>query len=257
MITTADSKTWSFSFRVVVHVIVLVIPLLLPSSSKTVTALFTTDEQTYLQIPNATLAKSSLHFLTRIPHVAGTEGDQLMAEFVKNEFINAGIPNVEIDMLKAKINYPNFDSLQPTASLSLWEITNINDEEEEMDMEGEENSDRKTTATTIVGEKKVVRKRKRKQHKHITNNNTITVVSETRKLLYAATLSEDLLDATVDDTTDTKWRNHTFHGYSPSGTLHNKKFVYANYGRPQDFAVLEELGISVQGKTYIYIHFPN
>jgi len=248
--TTSVSRTYSsLSFRFVVQMIALVIPLLLPSSSSSktttvqVTALFTTDEQTYLKIPNATLAKSSLHFLTRIPHVAGTEGDQLMAEFVHHEFMNAGIPIVDIDRLVAKLNYPNFESVhQPTASLSLWEITNTSDDEEEEDMivEGEEDVELKTT-TTVVGEKKVVRKR---IHKHST-------LLETRKLVYAATLSEDLLDDALDDTTNTLWRNHTFHGYSPSGTLHNKKFVYANYGRPQDFEVLEELGISVQGKIVV------
>eukprot|EP00751_Fragilariopsis_kerguelensis_P043520 CAMPEP_0171009530 /NCGR_PEP_ID=MMETSP0736-20130129/21361_1 /TAXON_ID=186038 /ORGANISM="Fragilariopsis kerguelensis, Strain L26-C5" /LENGTH=202 /DNA_ID=CAMNT_0011441131 /DNA_START=271 /DNA_END=875 /DNA_ORIENTATION=+ len=140
--TTTVSKTYSsLSFRFVVQMIALVIPLLLPSSSSSktttvqVTALFTTDEQTYLKIPNATLAKSSLHFLTRIPHVAGTEGDQLMAEFVHHEFMNAGIPIVDIDRLVAKLNYPNFESVhQPTASLSLWEITNTSDDEEEEDM---------------------------------------------------------------------------------------------------------------------------
>ena len=41
---------------------------------------------------------------------------------------------------------------------------------------------------------------------------------------YTATMAEDLLD--FDTTSDTLWRNHTFHGYAPSGTA-TAPMVYA------------------------------
>lgn len=62
------------------------------------------------------------------------------------------------------------------------------------------------------------------------------------KPLFEATLSEDL----VDGTSDTFWRNHTFHGYSPSGDV-MAPIVFANYGRPTDFQALEKAGVSVKG----------
>jgi N-acetylated-alpha-linked acidic dipeptidase len=71
------------------------------------------------------------------------------------------------------------------------------------------------------------------------------------RLIYRATLSEDLLDADVDETTDTPWRNHTFHGYGASGTVTGAHLIYANYGRPQDFDVLEAAGISVAGRVVL------
>ena len=54
-----------------------------------------------------------------------------------------------------------------------------------------------------------------------------------------------------DDTSDTIWRNHTFHGYSPSGKVYNAPYVYANYGRPQDFDKLTNAGINVNNTIVI------
>ncbi|CAM9873000.1 unnamed protein product [Ascophyllum nodosum] len=66
--------------------------------------------------------------------------------------------------------------------------------------------------------------------------------------LFAASLSEDILD--LDTTSDSWFRNHTYNGYSPSGNV-SAAFVYANYGRPEDFDALEAVGVSVEGKIVI------
>jgi len=67
-------------------------------------------------------------------------------------------------------------------------------------------------------------------------------------ILYKAKLSEDILE--FDDTSDTFWRNHSFHGYSPSGSA-TAPAVYANYGRREDFEALEKAGIDLKGKIVI------
>lgn len=78
----------------------------------------------------------------------------------------------------------------------------------------------------------------------------VSLVSQYNKtVLVKAKLSEDVLD--FDDTSDTRWRNHTFHGYSPSGTIEGAPLVYANYGRPQDFEVLQAANVSVKGAVVI------
>lgn len=59
-------------------------------------------------------------------------------------------------------------------------------------------------------------------------------------------LSEDLLDSFSD-----VWdRNHTSLGYSPSGNV-TGKLVYANFGTPQDFAVLARLGVPIKGNIVL------
>lgn len=75
----------------------------------------------------------------------------------------------------------------------------------------------------------------------------VTFVSknDSSNILVHADFTEELLD----DTSDTYWRNHVFHGYSPSGTVCGAPLVYANYGRPQDFEKLQAAGISVKGKV--------
>ena len=66
---------------------------------------------------------------------------------------------------------------------------------------------------------------------------------------FEAKLAEDSLEE--DETSgSTVWRNHTFLAYSPGGTV-TAKLVYANYGRPQDFDTLKELGVSVYGTIVI------
>jgi N-acetylated-alpha-linked acidic dipeptidase len=67
-------------------------------------------------------------------------------------------------------------------------------------------------------------------------------------VLYEASMSENV--EAFDDTSDSEWRNNTFHGYSPSGDV-TGPLVYANYGRPQDFAALLAAGVNVSGAIVI------
>lgn len=179
---------------------------------------FSEVEQIFLEVPDAALARSSLYFITRQPHVAGTDGDRLMADFVATEFQQAGIPNVSIFDLKVLLNYP-----KTSPSLELVEVTSRTGEDEDV---AQQSVDYNTTDRLY-----------KKRHE--------------QKLIYKATLSEDILDPSLDDTTDTYWRNHTFHGYSPSGNVQQKHIIYANYGRPQDFQTLEKNGILVQDRVVL------
>jgi len=61
-------------------------------------------------------------------------------------------------------------------------------------------------------------------------------------------LAEDVVPS--DPTSDSWWRNHTFNGYGPSGTA-TAPIVYANYGRPEDFAVLSAAGVEVRGRLVL------
>ena len=72
---------------------------------------------------------------------------------------------------------------------------------------------------------------------------------QSQSILARATLSENILG--MDDTSDTYWRNHTFHGYSPSGTVTGAPLVYANYGRPSDLDALESAGVPLKGTVVV------
>lgn len=146
------------------------------------------EETKFLAVPNATNAKENLRFITSMPHVAGTEQDFIMANFVKDKWTAAGIPHVEIDELEVYLTYP---MAQPSLVM--------------MDPDQE-------------------------------------------SVLFQAQLSEDILE--FDPTSNTIWRNHTFHGYSPAGDV-TGEFIYAHYGRPQDFQALEDVGLDVEGKIVI------
>lgn len=145
---------------------------------------FSDVEEAFLNVPSPKSTKQNLRFITSRPHVAGTKGDAVMASFVREKFVEAGIPKVDIFQLDAYLNYPRNP---PIVEL--------------LDPHGS-------------------------------------------KLLFKASLSEEVLD--FDSTSDTPWRNHTFHGYGPSGDVHGP-LVFANYGRPQDFEALENYGVNVTG----------
>jgi N-acetylated-alpha-linked acidic dipeptidase len=184
---------------------------------------FSDMEQIYLGVPDATSARSNLHFITRVPHVAGTPGDHVMANFVVNQFIQAGIPNVSTYDLTAFLNYP-----KSPPTLELYEPKSEQEQEVDDVVVMTTSSSSSSSSSTI-------------QNHH----------SPSHRLIYKATLSEDLLDDSIDETTDTDWRNHTFHGYSASGTIHGAHLIYANYGRPQDFDLLESIGISVRDRIVL------
>ena len=65
---------------------------------------------------------------------------------------------------------------------------------------------------------------------------------------YSAPLSEPELPS--DATSGSRWRNKTFNAYSPSGNV-DGELVYANYGNPDDFDALDEIGVSVKGKVVL------
>ena len=178
-------KRWLVGF------VVLVVFLPLCGGSSSTVGSFTKDENEFLQFPSADSARKNLKYITSKPHVAGTVGDYEMAEFVRQEFEEAGIPNATFYNLLVGLNYP-----KKKPQLQLYE-------------------------TDKDGKKKVI---------------------------YKADLTEDVLPE--DTTSDTIWRNHTFHGYSPSGSVEGK-MVYANYGRPDDFENLEKAGVSVKGKIVL------
>ncbi len=204
-------------------------------------------EKAFLDIPDAQRALSNLKVLTSVPHVAGTKGDRQLAEFVRQQFVDAGIPQVSIDDLVVKLNYPD---LERSSSLSLWEYTGEEDDTIEKSNYLRKPSDTTESLILEVEEQHLLRR-----SDNINNTNTQEKPKpkerRKRKRIFKASLSEDILDPDLDPTTDTIWRNHTFHGYSPAGNLSNVKFVYANYGRPQDFAVLQKAGISVSKKIVI------
>lgn len=150
---------------------------------------FQPSEEVFLQGPDATSAKQNLRYITSKPHVAGTTGDHIMADFMVDQFESLGIPNVSVFDLSVLLNYPD-------APPKL----------------------------------------------------TLMSTHDPKDVLYEAKLSEDVLD--FDDTSDTIWRNHTFHGYGASGNV-TAPMVYANYGRPQDFDALEYAGVNVADKIVL------
>ncbi|KAK9327965.1 hypothetical protein V1520DRAFT_347381 [Lipomyces starkeyi] len=65
---------------------------------------------------------------------------------------------------------------------------------------------------------------------------------------YEAPLKEDML--TQDPTTNDPNSVPTFHGYSANGNV-TAAYVYVNYGRQEDYDLLEERGIDISGKIVI------
>jgi N-acetylated-alpha-linked acidic dipeptidase len=194
-----------------------------PNGDETITGFFSSrfsnEEKIFLNVPQAASARSSLYFITRKPHVAGTDGDRLMADFVATEFQQSGISNVSIFDLTVLLNYPkNPPSLELVEMFHKTPVDTIDDN---------------VNSTNYLRTKT----KTKKHHPH--------------KLIYKATLSEDVLDPSADDTTDTNWRNHTFHGYSPAGNVQQKHVIYANYGRPQDFKLLEQNGVFVKDRVVL------
>ena len=53
-----------------------------------------------------------------------------------------------------------------------------------------------------------------------------------------------------DPTSNTHWRTHVFHGYSPSGDV-TGELVYANFGLPADLDFLNQKQISLQNKIVL------
>lgn len=79
--------------------------------------------------------------------------------------------------------------------------------------------------------------------------NLIKLSKSGNKIIFSPKLSENILPG-IDITSDTPSRNQTFLGYSPSGTA-QARYVYANYGRPEDFDVLKEANVNVKNSIVI------
>jgi len=77
----------------------------------------------------------------------------------------------------------------------------------------------------------------------------LELVDKNQEIKFRAPLSEKPLES--DPTSNTVWRNMTFLAYTPSGEVSKKQLVYANYGKPEDFDVLEREGIDVKDKVVI------
>jgi len=157
----------------------------------------TTTEEIFLSVPDPATARANLKYITSQPHVAGTLGDRIMANYVRDAFEAAGIPDVSVFELDVLLNYPQSQAMVELLS---------------------------TTTTTT------------------TDDNTNPTV------IFRASLSENILD--FDETSDTLWRNHTFHGYGASGNV-TARMIYANYGRPQDFDALEKAGVYAEGTIVV------
>ena len=66
----------------------------------------------------------------------------------------------------------------------------------------------------------------------------------------AKTLSLDEAPVATDKDSASSAAFGAFHGYGVSGEA-TGQVVYANYGRPEDFAALEKMGIDVKGKIVL------
>lgn len=77
---------------------------------------------------------------------------------------------------------------------------------------------------------------------------TDTIVDDSWKVKYEASLEEDVLEE--DPTSGLENRIPTFHGYSASGNV-TAPYVYVNYGTYQDFEDLIKANISLKGKIAI------
>lgn len=60
------------------------------------------------QINESAIAEN-LEYLTRFPHMAGTEGNYVLAEWMQNQFRAAGLDAVEMERFDVYLNYPKED----------------------------------------------------------------------------------------------------------------------------------------------------
>lgn len=58
---------------------------------------------------NETNIANNLQKATQFAHIAGTEGSYVLAEWIEQEFINAGLEDVEMEEFQVYLNYPRSD----------------------------------------------------------------------------------------------------------------------------------------------------
>ena len=141
-------------------------------------------DQTFLKVPDATLAGQELKILTAAPHIAGSKEDYATAKYVADKFRAAGL-QTEIVPYSVMMNFPK--KIQVTA--------------------------------------------------------------------YDASGKQIMSGPTPEHVSDDPYQNDkrivtAFNGSSASGDV-TAEAVYANYGRPQDFAELAAKHIDVRGKIVL------
>src|SRR6202049_3924960 len=141
------------------------------------------QEGRFLAVPDPKLAEQHLRILTQAPHVAGSPEDKATADYVAQQFREAGL-DTEIVEYRVWMNYPAEISVDVTAPADV--------------------------------------------HMH----------GPTREHVEGDPFADDPRVITP------------FNAMSPSGDA-EAEVVYANYGSPEDFKKLEQLGVDVRGKIVV------
>ncbi|KAK9461446.1 uncharacterized protein V1516DRAFT_664602 [Lipomyces oligophaga] len=79
-------------------------------------------------------------------------------------------------------------------------------------------------------------------------DHSVSLIGVNGKLVYEASLEEDMLPE--DPTSMRQDRVPTFHGYSANGNV-TGEYIYVNYGRQEDYELLESHGLSLKGRIVI------
>lgn len=58
---------------------------------------------------NETNIANNLQKATKFAHIAGTEGSYVLAEWIEQEFVNAGLEDIEMEEFQVYLNYPRVD----------------------------------------------------------------------------------------------------------------------------------------------------
>lgn len=130
---------------------------------------------------NETNIAENLRKMTNYPHMAGTEGSFVLAEWIEKEFRSAGFDEVEREEFQVYLNYPQQDGRR-------------------------------------------------------------VAIVDPPDLAWEATLEEDDREVPV------------FHGHSKSGNV-TGHLIYANYGSREDFKLLADKGVSVEGSIALVRYY--
>ncbi|KAJ9269164.1 hypothetical protein DTO212C5_4659 [Paecilomyces variotii] len=137
---------------------------------------------------NETSIAEKFERLTRFPHMAGTEGSYVLAEWIEQEFRKAGLDEVGMEEFQVYLNYP------------------------------------KPTGRRVA-------------------------IVDPPELAWEAVLDEE--QAYKDPP---QQQTLVFHGHSKSGNV-TGPLVYANYGSREDFKLLADKGISLQGAIVLVRYY--
>jgi len=77
---------------------------------------------------------------------------------------------------------------------------------------------------------------------------SLELITDSGEVEFHAPLTEKKL--TMDPTSGTIYRNMTFLAYAASGKAETE-FIYANYGRPEDFDVLQKAGVKIEERIVL------